>query len=88
LLLGISGSAPADNPEEVCAAEDWAYKIAGDITKAGLAMDFEYINFAWPGKNDGVKLYGREGVKRLENLKLKSDPGNVFACNTPDLSSP
>lgn len=51
-------------------------------------MDFEYINFAWPGKNDGVKLYGIEGMKRLEKLKLKLDPGNVFAYNTPDLSSP
>lgn len=42
LLLGISGLAPVDNVEETRAAEEWVHQVAGDITKVGLAMEFEY----------------------------------------------
>lgn len=69
-----------DDPKDDIACLAWGRKIAAEL--AALSMEGNYVNEqAEIGGDLVVKAYGAEKFRRLQELKTKFDPTNLFRLN-------
>ncbi len=66
-----------DKPEDARPNIEWAYDFFEDLAKASKATG-AYVNYIDPLLHDWAKMYYGDNYERLEAIKKKVDPNNVF----------
>jgi Berberine and berberine like len=81
-LVSPSWTDPSQNEQIYALARDLVDTIENEAKKLGVYDPYIYLNYAAPWQ-DVIAGYGPASVSRLQKLKAKVDPNNVFQRLVP-----
>jgi hypothetical protein len=89
VILGLRGGTQVDpaDAQELADAISWVTRLQEEIDEDGLSLQGGFPSFCPPEQVDVELFFGVQGAARLQRLKARLGPDNVFCHALPGLKA-
>ncbi|KAL4864588.1 hypothetical protein BDV12DRAFT_10217 [Aspergillus spectabilis] len=88
VILGLHGGTKdgvTTDSKEYASATDWVKELENCLDEQKLSLQAGFANFHPPENVDLDRFFDQDIVEKLQGLKRRLDPGNVFCKSLPEL---